>query len=116
MEKQPRSYRNKNRTRAERKQMTDYLNSLTSVTGEQWDARLSLIHESIRSEVAKVIWWDFYGYKMNLKAPRNLDEHMYTPYVDVEKKLMVDALVKCGYSQLHAERRIGNSFHKKALI
>jgi len=81
------------------KQDREHILRLKSVTPEEWVRLTNQIDESIRNQVINIIWWDFFGLKLQHERWHHFDDvisQRVTVIADVHD--LYDALLKCGYT------------------
>ena len=75
-------------------------------TPEEWLIAIESLPESIRRGVAKIIWWDFFGGRLNGKRWDHLDRYVQTPLEDIPDDLMLEGLQLVGFTESQARQRI----------
>ena len=60
----------------------------------------------IRAQVACIVWWDFFGYRLVPQRWPHLDIYVNKQYVWLPREVMIEGLVILGYPQKWAEARI----------
>ena len=77
-------------------------------TQEQWLGVITQFRGNMRTRLACVIWWDFYGIRQAKKRWSNLDHFVKLPHVDCDTSKLRLNLIKCGYSDFMATIRAVN--------
>ena len=67
----------------------------------------------IRTSVACIVWWDFFGGRPVPDRWPHLDIYLNKPYVRVPREVMIEGLVILGYPQKWAEARIKENYYSK---
>jgi len=78
---------------------------LRQVKPDDWLIMIKSFNEPIRTRLANVIWWDFYGERMGSERWGNLDLYLNAPYIPCDQDELRKALVYCGYSEAMATFR-----------
>ena len=79
------------------------------ITPQQWLDLVMQTPESCRCEVAHIIWWDWFSGRDTVNRWDALDGFLKNPtWNKPSDRLIINALVACGYSPQHAANRIGN--------
>ena len=83
--------------------------ALKRVSPKQWRNRVASVPKKMQTEVAHVIWWDWFSGRDVTERWPDLDTYIRQPKwnkpTDAE---IVAGLMLCGYSQPYATKRIGN--------
>jgi hypothetical protein len=86
---------------------------LKRMSPRQWRNRVDAVPLKMRTEVAHVIWWDWFAGRSVTERWPDLDTFIKRPKwhqpTDTE---IVTGLMLCGYSQAYAIKRIGNKNNK----
>jgi uncharacterized protein YjeT (DUF2065 family) len=72
--------------------------------------------EHIRTNVACIVWWDFFGGRPTTDRWPHLDIYLKRPYVWLPRAVMIEGLVILGYPPKWAEARIGVNQYKEKHI
>jgi hypothetical protein len=80
---------------------------MRKITPEEWVMMINELDDSIREQVANIIWWDFFGTKTLGKKWHHLDHIIQKriPVVADAQDLYV-ALLKCSYDPRIASTRL----------
>lgn len=97
----------KKETDRDRRRKDKELERLKSLPPEYWVAALDELEPVTRNQVANIVWWDFFGYKMQSECCSHLDNFikLRTPIVAPVEELFA-ALVQCGYTERIARIRL----------
>lgn len=76
--------------------------------------KIKKLPKAHRGIIARVIWWDFFGLRLNKNRTAAFDEWL-TPAPDIEPdwKLLVKSLMKTGYPEWLAVKRLQPKSLKK---
>lgn len=79
------------------------------ITPHQWLDLVLKAPKTCRTEVAHIIWWDWFSGRETSKRWDTLDSFLKNPtWSKPSDEIIIKALVNCGYSHAHATNRIGN--------
>jgi len=59
-----------------------------------------------RNATAKIIWWDFFGGRLNGNRWDHLDRYVQTPYEEIPDEIMLESLQMVGFTESQARQRI----------
>jgi hypothetical protein len=75
-------------------------------TPEQWLEQIEMLPVHRRNSIAKIIWWDFFGGRLNGKRWDHLDRYVNTPYEEIPDDIMLEGLQLVGFTEAQARQRI----------
>jgi hypothetical protein len=84
----------------------NYIKILRAITEQEWVARIEKIRGKIKSEIAKIVWFDFFSIRETSEKWYGLDKYIDTPYLDYARAEIIKKLIQVGYSEKHANSRI----------
>lgn len=90
---------------SERTEREHTLSELKAKSPAQWRKEISVLEEPVRSRVACIVWWDYFGGRKVSDRWPHLDEYVNVPYTPAPREAVTMALKKVGYSEKHAIRR-----------
>lgn len=87
---------------------------LKSVTPEEWHKRVMQVPQKCRTEVAHMVWWDYFSQRECLDRWPHLDEFLRRPKWNSPTENELQAgLIRCGYSPKRALQRVTNKMFNK---
>jgi hypothetical protein len=78
----------------------------------EWLSLILEFKEPLRTRLACLVWWDFYGIKQAKDRGGNLDHFLIAPHVDCDHDKLIKAMIYCGYSQSMAAHRLSSKRKK----
>jgi hypothetical protein len=72
----------------------------------EWLADIRRLPKVVQSNIARVIWWDFFAEREVLQRWPHLDEYIRQPMIELNKAETVKYLRRCEYTEQQAEARI----------
>jgi hypothetical protein len=75
-------------------------------TPEEWLEQIQMLPVDRRNATAKIIWWDFFGGRLNGKRWNHLDRYVQTPYEEIPDEIMLESLQMVGFTETQARQRI----------
>jgi hypothetical protein len=86
---------------------------LKRVTPKQWFTRVNNVPKKMQTEVAHVVWWDWFSGRNVTQRWPHLDTFIKRPkWHQPTDAQIVEGLMLCGYSQAYATKRITNKNNK----
>jgi hypothetical protein len=86
---------------------------LKKVAPQQWRARVTALPVKIRTEVAHVVWWDWFACRPVTERWPHLDTFIKRPkWHQPTDAQIIEGLIACGYSQAYATKRIRENSNK----
>jgi hypothetical protein len=86
---------------------------LKKIAPQQWRSRVAALPLKIRTEVAHVIWWDWFGGRNVTERWTHLDTFIKRPkWHQPTDAQIIEGLMLCGYSQAYASKRIRENSNK----
>ena len=79
----------------------------------EWLSLILEFKEPLRTRLACLVWWDFYGIKEAKNRSNNLDHFLIAPHVDCDHDKLIKALIYCGYSESMAAHRLSSKRQAK---
>ena len=89
---------------------------LRTRTQEEWLNVIMQFRGNLRTRLAAIIWWDYYGVRESKARWNNLDAFVNAPYIECDKGKMRNALIKAGYSETMATERIFSTSETRLVI
>lgn len=89
---------------------------LTAREPEEWLRIIVTFRGNLRTRLACLIWWDFYGIRTGKDRWDNLDPFLSAPHTDCCQDKLKDALLKCGYSETMATQRTTVNYATKIML
>ncbi len=79
------------------------------VSPQQWRTRVAAVPKKMQTEVAHVIWWDWFSGRDVSERWPDLDIYIKRPkWHQPTDAQVIEGLMLCGYSQRYATKRIIN--------
>lgn len=74
---------------------------------QEWATLVGELAPNLRIALAKIVWWDFFGNRLNVERWHHLDEYLNVP-VDstIPRGDLIKALVDLGYTEYQATGRV----------
>jgi hypothetical protein len=80
--------------------------SLRKRSPKAWRNAVDAITDpDVRTRAACLIWWDWFGDRRGGKPWHHLDKFLHREYVEIDDKVLANALVQCGYTPWMAHNR-----------
>lgn len=79
---------------------------LKIITPDEWVRRINTLPAKIRDEAACIIWWDQFSGRLVGEAWPHLNGYLTKRFNPASRESMVSALIKCGYPEIYANKRI----------
>jgi len=80
---------------------------LTERGPKDWVTALENIDDIVlRTAVARIAWWDFFGHRSVAERWPHLDRYLEGDHVKIDKEVLKRGLYQAGYSPWHAHRRL----------
>jgi hypothetical protein len=73
---------------------------------EQWAEHIALLPKKIRTQIAKVVWWDWFGPRVVSERWDHLDQYINQPAMDLEDHEVLEGLELLGYTEKQARQRL----------
>jgi hypothetical protein len=78
----------------------------------EWLSLILEFKDPLRTRLACLVWWDFYGIKEAKNRSGNLDHFLLAPHVDCDQEKIIKAMIYCGYSESMAAHRLSSKRKK----
>jgi hypothetical protein len=86
---------------------------LKKVAPQQWRTLVAALPVKIRTEVAHVVWWDWFAGRHVTERWPHLDTFIKRPkWHQPTDAQIIEGLILCGYSQAYASKRIRENSNK----
>ena len=79
---------------------------LKQIAPQEWVRRINTLPAKIRDEAACIIWWDHFSGRLVGEAWSHLNGYLTKRFVSAPRIQLVNALIKCGYPEVYANKRI----------
>ena len=79
----------------------------------EWLADIRRLPQKVQSNIARVIWWDYFAKREVAQRWPHLDEYLKQPMVELNKAETIKYLRRCEYSEKQAEQRITDEDGRK---
>jgi hypothetical protein len=87
---------------------------LKKVAPQQWRSRVAALPLKIRTEVAHVIWWDWFSGRNVSERWPHMDSYIRRPkWHQPTDAQIIEGLILCGYSHGFAAKRIRENSNVK---
>ena len=72
---------------------------------EEWREQIERLQPWLRSSVARLVWWDYFGHRMSGERWDHLDDYINAPFGDQPDEWIRAGLETVGYSPWDAQQR-----------
>lgn len=92
---------------------TEIKRELSKRTQEEWLEIIMTFRGNLRTRVACLVWWDYYGNREAKHRWDNLDQFLAAPYIECDSHMLRECLIEIGYSEHMAVNRTQNPYERK---
>jgi len=75
-------------------------------TPDQWANHIELLPKSIRTQIAKIVWWDWFGPRIVSDRWDHLDKYVNQNCRELEDHEVLEGLELLGYTETQARQRL----------
>jgi len=86
---------------------------LNNRTPDEWLEHIMRFRGNVRTRLAGIVWWDFYGNREAKHRWDNLDPFLAAPYIECDSHRLRECLIQIGYSEYMAVNRTQNPYERK---
>ncbi|CAB4136026.1 hypothetical protein UFOVP917_29 [uncultured Caudovirales phage] len=88
-------------------------NPLNSKHPIVWLHEVRLLPKKVQSNIARIIWWDWFAAREVQDRWAHLDAYLSLPMIDLNRTETIKYLRKCGYTEQAANKRISDEDGRK---
>lgn len=79
----------------------------------EWLYDIQRLPKKVQSNIARIIWWDFFAEREVINRWAHLDQYLKEPMIDLTKEETVKYLRRCEYTEHAANERITDANGRK---
>jgi hypothetical protein len=72
----------------------------------EWLADIRRLPKKVQSNIARIIWWDFFAEREVSQRWPHLDQYLKETMIELNKAETMKYLRQCGYTEQQADQRI----------